>query len=305
MIRHRVLHRCLCLILLAAGSGIARAQTPSPLAEWQFSGGVPLRAYFIPDPPKWDYDVGLAFIEQPKYSGSKDYRIQPGPTIDIRYRDLAFISTGEGLGWNVLHGKTYRAGAALTYDFGRRLNREQKSRGIGDNVQGAPEFKLFGEYVWFPVVFRGDVRRAIGGYDGVVGDLSIYMPVAGSEKFFVLVGPSVTYGDASFMRQFFSVTDADSQRSGKQPYNAEAGFASYSFGSNLIWIISKHWRLDTTLAATRLIGDAANSPTTQRKTQLGFAMSLDYTWSRGQPIARPDTAAPVSTPAPAPDPGSP
>ncbi|GAC1623631.1 MAG: MipA/OmpV family protein [Nevskia sp.] len=294
-------------LLLAAGTGAVQAQTPSPLAEWQFSGGVPLRSYFIAQPPKWDYDIGLAFIEQPKYQGSKEYRLQPGPTIDIRYRDIAFISTGEGLGWNLLHGKTYRAGLALTYDLGRRLNREQISRGIGNDVRGAPEFKLFGEYVWFPVVFRGDVRRAIGGYDGVVGDVSVYMPVAGADKFFVLVGPSVTYGDASFTRQFFSVTDTDAQRSGKQPYNAEAGFTSYSFGSNIIWMISKHWRLDTTLAASRLIGDAANSPTTQRKTQYAFAMSLDYTWSVGAPARAPAAAdaAPVKDTAPAPGPGSP
>ena len=258
------------------------AQTPSPLAEWQFSAGVPLRGYFIPEPPKWEYDLGAAFIVQPRYAGSKDYRVQPGPTIDIRYRDIAFISTGEGLGWNILHGKTYRAGVALTYDFGRRVNREQKSRGIGDDVQGAPEFKVFAEYILFPVVIRGDVRRAIGGYDGVVGDLSLYLPVFGNKKFFVLAGPSVSYGNSPFTQQFFGVNDTEAQRRGIQPYVAEPGITSYTLGSSAFWLISKHWRLDTTLAATRLIGDAANSPTTARKTQYGFAMSLDYTWSRGK-----------------------
>jgi outer membrane scaffolding protein for murein synthesis (MipA/OmpV family) len=95
------------LALLAAG-GAARAQTPSALAEWQFSGGVPLRAMFMPELPTWDYDIGAAFIEQPKYEGSRKYVTQPGPTIDVRYKDVAFVSTGEGLGWNIFHGKTYR-----------------------------------------------------------------------------------------------------------------------------------------------------------------------------------------------------
>ena len=96
--------RTLAALALLAAGGAARAQTPSALAEWQFSGGVPLRAMFMPEIPTWDYDIGAAVIEQPKYEGSKDYQIQPGPTVNIRYKDLAFISTGEGLGWNVFHG---------------------------------------------------------------------------------------------------------------------------------------------------------------------------------------------------------
>jgi len=281
MVRTCLFVRAGLVLALSMASSAIVAQTPSALAEWQFSGGVPLRGYFIPQPPKWDYDIGAAFIYQPKYEGSKDYRIQPGPTIDIRYRDIAFASTGEGLGWNILHGRTYRAGLALTYDFGRRLNQDAKSRGLGDNVQGAPEFKLFAEYVIFPVVLRGDVRRAIGGYDGVVGDLSFYLPVAGSKKFFVLVGPTASYGSSSFTQQFFGVSPGEAQSAGVRPFRAEAGFTSYALGSNIIWSISDHWRFDATLAATRLIGDAASSPTTDRKTQYGIALSLDYTWDSG------------------------
>lgn len=279
MIRTRLIPAAMLAGLFAL-AGPARAQTPSPLAEWQFSGGVPLRSYFLDTLPKWEYELGLAFVTQPKYDGAKEYVIQPGPTIDVRYRDLFFVSTGEGLGWNILHGKTYRAGLALTYDFGRRLNRDQKSRGLGDNVQGAPEAKIFAEYVIFPVVLRGDVRQALGGYSGIVGDLSVYMPVYGTPKFFVLAGPSVTYGNDPFMRQFFGVSAAQAAATGGQPYDAEAGIKSYSFGSNAIWLINDHWRLNGTVSITRLIGDAANSPTTERKTQYGFALSLDYNWSR-------------------------
>lgn len=269
----------LLLAALAATPAALHAQTPSPLAEWQFSGGVPLRSYFLDTVPKWEYELGLAFAVQPKYDGARAYEVQPGPTIDVRYRDRFFASTGEGLGWNVLHGKTYRAGVALTYDFGRRLNREQKSRGLGDDVQGAPELKLFAEYVIFPVVLRGDVRQALGGYDGIVGDISVYLPVTGSTHYFVLVGPSVTYGNEPFMRQFFGVSAEQAAATGTQAYNAESGIKSYSLGSNATWLINDHWRLNGTVAITRLIGDAANSPTTARKTQYGFALSLDYNWN--------------------------
>jgi len=44
------------------------------------------------------------------------YRTVPSPAFDIRYKDLLFLSDGDGLGVNLLRGETYRAGVALGYD---------------------------------------------------------------------------------------------------------------------------------------------------------------------------------------------
>jgi outer membrane scaffolding protein for murein synthesis (MipA/OmpV family) len=138
----------------------------------------------------------------------------------------------------------------------------------------------FGGKVPLPIVLRADVRRAIGGYDGVVGDFSGYMPVYGGAKFFVLVGPSITYANTPFMKQFFGVAPGQAQAFGVPPFNATGGFKSWAFGANAIWMMSEHWRLDITGAWTRLIGDAAGSPTTERRNQYAFSLSLDYAWSR-------------------------
>ena len=98
----------------------AMAQTPSPLEEWQYSGGVILARLFDPNLPEWRVVLGAAADTQPVYAGASAYKVQGGPVINIQYRDIAFFSTGDGLGVNFLRGDHYRVGAAIAYDLGRR-----------------------------------------------------------------------------------------------------------------------------------------------------------------------------------------
>lgn len=94
--------------------------------------------------------------------------------INIRYRDIAFASVGEGLGVNPLRGDNYRAGVSIGYDLGRRVaDYYSHLHGLGD-IAPAPVIKLIESYAIskkFPLVLRAAVRQLVGGADGVVGDL--------------------------------------------------------------------------------------------------------------------------------------
>src|SRR5689334_20705817 len=72
LVRHLLL---LAMILSAAN---VRAQTPSPLQEWQYSGGIILARLFEPDLPQWRTVLGLAAELQPAYSGARAYRLMGG-----------------------------------------------------------------------------------------------------------------------------------------------------------------------------------------------------------------------------------
>lgn len=271
-----------CLPSLAATTVLlsfpVSAQTPSPLPEWEYSAGIGLREYFEPHPPEWQTELGLGVATQPEYDGSSHYEIVPAPSFDVRYYNLAFLSAGEGLGVNVFHGKTYRIGAAITYNLGRKLNNdiqltEQRK------VSPTAEFKLFGEYVIFPVVLRLDVRQALnGGYQGFVGDFSVYMPVAGSRKYryFVFAGPAVTFGSGQYMSHFFGVDAEQASESGLPEFKAKGGIKSVSFGVNASWFFHGSWFVNGAGAVDRLLGDAAQSPFTQEKTQLTVNFTIGY-----------------------------
>jgi outer membrane scaffolding protein for murein synthesis (MipA/OmpV family) len=267
-----------CLVL--AMPLAARAQTPSPLGEWQYSAGVPLEKLSEPNRFDWEVRVGVGGAFRPLYDGSDRYHALAGPSIDIRYKDLAFWSTGEGIGMNVIQGQNWRVSVAGVYDLGRRGHDDpSRLNGLG-NINPAPELKLAADYVVskeFPLVFRAAVTRSFGGSNGWVADLGAYMPMPGSSKsFFWFAGPSVTFADSTYMKSWFGVNAAQAAASGYQQYDASAGLKSAGLGVTLVWFINKHWFMTADAALKRLLGSAANSPITQTKTEAGCNASINY-----------------------------
>jgi outer membrane scaffolding protein for murein synthesis (MipA/OmpV family) len=258
------------------------SQTPSPLQEWQYSGGIILARLFQPDLPEWRVVLGLAAEVQPVYDGSRAYRLQGGPVINIQYRDIAFASTGEGIGVNFLRGDHFRLGAAITYDFGRRERDDYANlHGMG-NLSAAPAAKLFGSYVLskkFPLILRADVRQLVGGANGTVGDVGIYMPLPGSSKKFVMfAGPSITMATRRFLQSEFGVTPAQSLASGHPVFDAHAGADAVGVGFSATRFLTDHWLLNLDCAIDRLKGSPDVSPVTERRTQRALALSLSYLW---------------------------
>src|SRR5690242_17484503 len=82
-------------LALAMAAGTAFAQT-STLTEWQNSSGIVMRPLGGPV-PDWQVTVGGGVAAIPAYEGSNEQRVSPAPTVDIRYKDLAYASIGEGI----------------------------------------------------------------------------------------------------------------------------------------------------------------------------------------------------------------
>jgi outer membrane scaffolding protein for murein synthesis (MipA/OmpV family) len=260
--------------------GSAFAQTPSPLGEWQYSVGIPLQKMFQPNIPDWQVRLGAATSFQPRFEGSDRYHVVAGPSIDVRYKDLFFLSSGEGFGVNFAQGENWRASLAAVYDLGRRERDDpQELTGLG-NINVAPGLKLSGEYVVskdFPLVVRADVRRYFGGSNGWIGDLGAYMPLPGSNKqFFWFAGPSLTFADSRYMNSWFGVNENQSMQSGYPQYDASAGLKAVGFGVSIVWFFQKHWFFTADGAVEQLVGSAKNSPITQKSTNAVVDLSFAY-----------------------------
>jgi outer membrane scaffolding protein for murein synthesis (MipA/OmpV family) len=274
--------RYLAVILWACVCRVAWSQTPSPLQEWQYSGGNALQKLFDPNLPDWDVVLGAGGEYKPLYDGATLTRTQGGPVIDVRYKDIAFASVGEGVGLNLIHGAHYRGGIALGYDLGRLVSNDVAHlRGLGD-IGRAPAVKAFASYALsqsFPLVVRGDVRQIVGGADGMVADLEVYLPLPGSSKRLVmLAGPSATYADHRYMQKVFGVTAAQSIASGYPVYDAHAGSDAVGFGFSATGFITDHWLINMDAAVNRLLGSARESPITQKTTQRALGLSVAYSW---------------------------
>ena len=278
----KFLAACLVAAICTCAVRVAQAQTPSPMQEWQYPGGIALQRLFVPKVPEWDVILGLAASAQPIYSGASQYRAGAGPVINIRYRDRIFISSGEGVGVNLLAGKQYRISLAVGLDLGRRMDWHYSTlHGLGD-IPRAPFFKLAGTYILskrLPVMLRADIRKIAGGAAGVVGDLNFYSPLPGSSREFVMfAGPSVTIADRKHLQTMYGVSGRQAQQSGYAPFNAHGGFEAAGFGFSATRFFTTHLLANTNLAVSELLGSPARSPLVERKTQLSFSMSVAYRW---------------------------
>lgn len=265
---------------IAALAPRAQAQTPSPLGEWQYSAGIPLEKLYQPKQPDWAVRLGVGATFEPRYDGSDRYHMMAGPSLDLRYKDILFGSTGEGFGVNVLQGPNWRVSVAGAYDLGRRAHDDPtRLNGMG-NINPAPLLKIAGEYVVskdFPLVMRAAFTRSFGGSNGWTADLGTYMPLPGSsEKFYWFAGPSVTFADSNYMQSWFGVTPQQSVDSGYRQYGASAGLKSAGFGLTMVYFVNKHWFVSADGAIKRLLGSAARSPIIQTKTEGVCDVSINY-----------------------------
>jgi outer membrane scaffolding protein for murein synthesis (MipA/OmpV family) len=273
---------CAVLLVLSFAARTAGAQTPSPMLEWQYESGVILANLFEPHLPKWRFIVGPSAQLQPLYDGARSYHLQAGPLIDVRYRNIAFFSVGEGLGVDLLRATHFRAGVALGYDLGRPVDEDStRLRGLG-SISAAPVAKIYSSIVLarkLPLVLRVDVRQFIGGAGGAVADVGAYVPLPGSSRRFVMfAGPAITFANHRYLQREFGVTAAQALASGYARFDARAGASTEGVGFSATGFLNKHWLVNVEGALSRLLGSARDSPIIQRRTQRVVSLAVGYSW---------------------------
>ncbi len=276
------LPRFLMLACLTAPPALV-AQTPSPLQEWQYSSGLILAGMFESDLPECRVISGLGSAVQPVYDGSRAYRVLGGPVIDVRFRDIAFVSTGEGIGYNVIHQRNLQLGVSIAYDRGRKERDDYANlSGMGDKrVSAVP--KLFGAWVVsqeFPLVIRGDIRHLLRAGGGSIADLGAYFPLPGSSsRLAMFLGPSITVADKRYLQDMYGVTLHQSAGSGHPAYSlSQSGVEATGLGFSAIWTLSRHYLVNVDAAVNHLGHLPADSPLVERASGHVAAMSFDYIW---------------------------
>lgn len=281
---HSVARHAFCLVIVAfigCHPQPAAAQTPSPLQEWQYSGGVILARLFEPSLPKYRTIVGLAADLQPAYEGARANRVEGGPDINFYYRDIFFINTGDGIGYNFLRGDHYQVGASLVYDLGRKVSQDYTNlHGMGD-IDAAPVAKVFATWVLarrLPLILRVDARQFVGGAEGAVGDVGLYTPLPGSSHTFVMfAGPSVTLATRHYLQVMYGVTSQQAAASGHPVYLfAHDGSVAAGVGFSATKFFGEHWLLNLNGAIHDIRGRPSRSPVVEKTRTHVVTLSVNY-----------------------------
>jgi outer membrane scaffolding protein for murein synthesis (MipA/OmpV family) len=130
------------------------------------------------------------------------------------------------------------------------------------------------------LILRVDARQFIGGAQGAIGDVGVYMPLPGSSRTFVMfAGPSISFATHHYLQTLYGVTASQATASGHPTYDvAHSGTSSVGVGFSATKFITRHWLVNMDAAISQIRGSAAQSPLIEEHTQRVLALSLNYQW---------------------------
>ncbi|WP_396269115.1 MipA/OmpV family protein [Ideonella sp.] len=239
-------------------------------------------------PPKFDYQVGLALILGPSYWGSADQGATLMPVFGLQYGRFRLSNSRASLiersgGQGTLPGASMELGqlgkwrfdAALRLDRGRKSSSAPELRGLPD-VDSTLRLRLLGEYM-----VSEDTRAALNlstdianKKGGSVLSLDIGRGGALAPAWRWNAGVGVVAADATYMNSFHGIPPGTS--SPWPVYQPSGGWHDARAGAGLTWRIAPHWRAGAALGASYLLGPAAASPLTERRMGVTATLGLVY-----------------------------
>lgn len=230
---------------------------------------------------QWQVRLGAGAAFAPAYPGSKTIRAMPLPVVEVAYRpqlpflDSVFFNGRDGLGAVVFRQGPISIGGSIGLAFGRDQDRAARLRGMGD-IEPAARVSAFvrADFGRFGLSLQS--FRALGEQEGttLVLGASLSQPIG--PRLMLMGRVEATLADEDHMQQWFGVTAQQARRSRFAAYNAGAGFRSVSANLTGIYRMTDRWSLSTSVGVSQLLGDAADSPITQRATQPFGLLGVTY-----------------------------
>ena len=203
------------------------------------------------------FELGVQGIVEPEYLGSKDYQIAPSPIFSVEYVNLPGLGSfggPDGLGFSI--------GPSFKYQPKRKSSDYSSLRGL-DEIDASFELGLKADYEWENFQVYGDVRYALGGATGVVGDFGAYFIARPLDRRLVLkLGPTVSVASSKYMDSYFGVSSRESNNTGGRlaAYSPGSGFQSIGVAASAKYEIFTDYFISANAKYDRLVGDAADSP---------------------------------------------
>ncbi|MBI1362817.1 MAG: hypothetical protein GC134_02440 [Proteobacteria bacterium] len=228
----------------------------------------------------WDVSLGLALASIPEYMGAKDNDFYVFPFIRAQYsfdaKNKAFFSPYEGLGFKHLLNDSWQVGVRGQLRKNRDSSDDASLNGLPD-IDVAVEAGPFVRYTYERLTLGLDVLADVSGeYDGYVvqgsAKVDVPLPVSSLRANF---GIETLYGNDDFMDHYFRVLTTQATAT-RPAFNPGSGFASVGANAMLTYLIDEKWFLTGNLSATKLTGDAADSPLSRDDTNLGGFVAVGY-----------------------------
>jgi len=228
--------------------------------------------------------AGLGAQVLPKFPGAKSDDVSPYWTFSVAKGEHPFgYSAPDESGGIALLGDSdsgFSAGPVA------RLSRPREDgdvRAKVGNIHRAVELGGFVQY--YPVRslrLRAELRKAIGGHNGVVGLLGADQIWRDGDKYVFSIGPRLWFGDSRFERAYFGVSPVASVAAGLPVYRPDRSFHAAGAVAGMQYSLGNDWGLFGYAQYQRLIGDARRSPIIYRlgsPNQFSAGIGLSHTFT--------------------------
>lgn len=232
----------------------------------------------------WTFDIGPGVVVAPWFEGGAFYRVLPVPNLDLRYRrDTFFLSARDGVGATMLDEAGFKVGPILRYRFPRNEWNGPGLYGTGTvpfTVEGGGFLRY--DLPWLAA--KIELRRGLGGSNGLVFDALIDGKMRLGDSLFLSGGPRLSVTDATFNQAYFGIDATQSANSGYAQYYPAAGLRSVGVGASVLWRLTDKLSL-VAFGSYNYLGDVAgNSPLVQgpagsrNQFVAGSALSWRFSW---------------------------
>jgi len=236
----------------------------------------PPAAVSPPERAEWEGAIGLLGQFSPTYAGASDNKFSVRPGLFLRWRRLSLTTTGgfvtrrnddvqRGLAAELVSRERLRVSLSARFDGGRRDDADPVLNGLG-NARATVRGRLsvvheFGDGWRLGAGLAPDL---LGRGGGVLADLSLARDWRLSPTLRLQASIGTSAADRRYLQTYFGITEAQSARTGHPVFRPSAGQREAGAGLGLRAELGPQWIGFVQLNASRLLGDARDSPLTRR-----------------------------------------
>ncbi len=243
---------------------------------------------------EWIVHLGGGFAITPQYEGDDSYRLNLLPYAEVRYGEKFQLSVPTGAKYTAKIGENLSINANARLAFARDEDGSSPFaisgsdtidlRGLGE-VDASLELGGGLEYDWGNLSAFGNLRQAVTGHDGLIGDIGLsYGGRLGTrtQPHFWRISPSLKLANDNFVSSYFGITPAQSAASNLPVFDAGGGIYAASLSSSYIMTTSRRTSVIFQGSVSQLMGDAKDAPlVSQRGSATQVFLGTFFTYQFG------------------------
>ena len=230
-----------------------------------------------------DKNIGIGARVRPAYEGADSSRGEAIPYLRL-YGEHLFARTTQGMlegGWRTKPSGAWVFGAQVAYEDGRVTDDSAflKDHHFEDLAPGA-SVGLHAEGDWeigdMPINALVRYRQNLDLDQGAQADLRLTAGIFSQWRVDAGVFGQLTWANGRSTQNYFGITPQQSALTGLPEYNADSGLRYVQLGLLGSVNLSEHWLIPWGASVQRRLGDAADSPIVQDRTNWTINAGVAY-----------------------------